>query len=143
MLCREIKPHRGDRKLSFNQVSLQMDDINKVLAKRGLLPSGKTQKFLTNQIQMYSDKYVPFLDGMLKTKATMSLDGTSITYQSPYARYHWYGLLMIGDAPKTLTDTQMKYNGASMRGPKWTERMWADKSETIVKEVNNFMKTEG
>lgn len=33
---------------------------------------------------------------------------------------------------KEQTDTDLNYNGAPMRGPKWIDRMWADKDEEII-----------
>lgn len=119
--------------------TIQTDSLNSILAKRGLLPGGEAQKFLTNRVIQISDPYVPMKNSILKTNISVAFDGTYFEYNSPYARYHWYGLKMIGSAPKQLTATPMEYNGAPMRGPKWTERAWYDHGESVLREVQLFV----
>ena len=77
---------------------------------------------------------------LLKNSAKIIDEGTAIEYNTPYARYHWFGKLMIGSKPKTLTNIDMNYRGAPMRGPKWVERAWANNMEAIIRAVERSMK---
>lgn len=125
--------------------------VEEILKERGLLPGGTVQKYLTNEVIRISDPYVPFDNGPLKNQIAVSMDGTYYDYISPYTRYHWYGKLMVDPitkkgaffnpdygfwsrpgVPKELTDKDMNYRGAPMRGPKWTIRAWADNQNQVI-----------
>lgn len=110
-----------------------MDDINTILKKRGLEPNGRTQKVLVNEIARSCDPYVPFQSGNLKNTRIIQEDG--VLYNGPYARYHYYGKVMVGRAPKKLTDADLKHHGAPMRGPFWDKRMWKDRKHIILNAI--------
>lgn len=132
------------------------DDLLKGL---GLEAGGKAQQFFTNEIMKRSDKYVPFSSGVLKGSVHPTLDFESITYTAPYVRYHWFGKLMVDPLygkgcfydPKTgrmwsrpgiekiVTDKDMKYQGAPMRGPFWFDRMWLAESEEVIQDTMRFI----
>ena len=78
--------------------------------------------------------------GNLKNTATIASDGSQIVYSQPYAHYQWYGKVMGGRAPKKYTGDDLTYNGAPMRGPRWTERMMIDKRREIENNVEQFIK---
>lgn len=118
-------------------VKVNLDSVNSILAKRGLEPGGKAQRFMTSEIYRLSMPYTPFDNNVLSTNVT--IDANSITYNSLYARYQYYGKVMAGN-PRKVTDKDIKYQGSPMRGAKWTERMIIDRSEDIVKEVEDFIK---
>ncbi|MDL2276382.1 minor capsid protein [Breznakia sp. OttesenSCG-928-G09] len=122
---------------------VHLDTSGTILAKRGLLPGGVTQKFFTNEVIRISNPYVPMMNNILATNIAIGSDGTYYEHISPYARYHWYGLLMVGPAPKQLTNIPMVYNGAPMRGPKWTERAWVDHGDSVLHAVQQFVNRGG
>lgn len=130
---------------------VDLKKAEQILKERGLLPGGEIQKFLTNEVIRISDPYVPFDNGALKNQIAIAPDATYYDYISPYARYHWYGKLMVDPitkkgaffnpnygfwsrpgVPKELTDKNMNYRGAPMRGPKWTIRAWADNKNQVI-----------
>ena len=117
-------------------------DINtkKIMAARGLGSSNKVQKYLASEVVRLSDPYVPMQQGYLKNQRQMASDGSQIVYTQPYAHYQYYGEVMAGRAPKQYTGRKLTYNGAPMRGARWTERMLADKRDEIEKNVENFIK---
>lgn len=49
-----------------------------------------------------------------------------IVYNSPYAHYHYVGLVRVGRAPKKLTDRKMSYSqlhqAGQERGSAWFDR---------------------
>ena len=117
-------------------ITANMDDVGTMLRKRGLEPSGRVQKILTSECVRYMDKYTPMSPGAgahFKNRVQVEDDGA--IYPGPYAKYHFYGKLMVGRAPKKLTNKDMVYHGAPKRGPFWDRRMWADKKSVIMDEI--------
>jgi len=123
-----------------NNIKIDVSSASKIVSKLGLGSGGRTQLFFTNELKRVSDPYVPFKQGALKNNARIVDEGTAIEYNTPYARYHWYGKLMVGPKPKTLTNSDMNYRGAPMRGPKWVERAFTSNMEAIIKAVERSMK---
>lgn len=100
-------------------IRLQMQSDEQLLRQRGLYEGGPAERFLTHEVRRLSDPYVPFLKGPLKNTA---IEGQhTITYIQPYARRWWY-----------------THKGKGLRGPRWCDRMWADRGPEIVKTVANF-----
>ena len=62
-----------------------------------------------------------------------------VQYADPKARYQYYGHVMIGRAPKTVTDIPLTYNGAPQRGSKWFERMKAKDKGSILKGAGSIV----
>lgn len=87
----------------------------------------RVQKFIDSEVLRYSDSMVPFRSGALKQSGILGtvVGHGEVAYNAPYARYHYYGKLMVGKAPKRLTGVVMSYHGAPTRGPMWFERMKA------------------
>lgn len=96
------------------KIRLQIDPVDRILLKRNLNKNGAGQRFFTHEVRRLSDPYVPFLTGLLKNTATEEVN--RITYNTPYARRQYY-----------------ENPGTGLRGPYWTERMWADRGKEIVK----------
>lgn len=119
-----------------------MVDINKskILSSRGLGASNNARKYLASEVVRLSDPYVPMQQGALKNQRQIASDGSQIVYTQPYAHYQYYGEVMAGRAPKQYTGRKLTYNGAPMRGARWTERMLADKQHEIEKNIGNFIK---
>ena len=95
----------------------------------------------------HMDKYTPMLTGALKKSPTLGTKiGTGrIEYASPYARYQYYGKLMVSSVTgspyarsgekKVLTSVDLEYNTAShpLAGPFWFERMKAEHKDEILR----------
>ena len=106
-----------------------------LLQERGLEDMGRVQKYIDSEVIRQMDPYTPFRLGTLKESPYFSTQiGSGLIVQStPYARYHYYGKVMVGPAPKQVTDIPLKYNGAPMRGAFWFERMKADHATDILR----------
>lgn len=113
-------------------INIQFDS-QQILNNRGLGADKKAQKFFTNEVFKQNQPYTPFDSGTLA--ATVDLQDDSITYKSPYAKYQYYGKVMIGKAPKEVTDKDLKYNGAPTRGAFWDKKMWGDRGNEILQGV--------
>lgn len=83
------------------------------------------QKFIDSEVLRLSDPMVPFRSGALKISGKLGtvVGEGEVSYNAPHARYHYYGELMVGRAPKRLAGRKMKYHGAPTRGALWFERM--------------------
>lgn len=138
-------------------VKVDVSDTAKILEAHGLNKGGRVQEFFTSELMRKSDPYVPYAAGALKTSARIDTNKDAIIYDTPYARYHWYGKLMVDpithkgafysptygfwsrpDVNKVLTDRNMEYNGAPLRGPRWVERCWINEKDNIIKSTEEF-----
>lgn len=106
-------------------VRIKLDGVNKILAKRGLDPQGKVQRFFTNEVARLSDPYVPFKTGALKNfQRTVLIN--QIQYNAPYAEKQYRNNKGLGK--------QGTSNGG-LRGKYWDKRMWADRGKDITESV--------
>ncbi|MCD7894591.1 MAG: minor capsid protein [Erysipelotrichaceae bacterium] len=137
------------------KITIEFDDAKTIAKNHGLTPGGSAQKFFTNELLRVSDKYTPMEVGVLKNSATIALDGTFIQYNTPYARYHWYGKLMVDqntgssyapkDTQKVLTTKDMTYYepGSSvpspLRGSYWVQRAYNDNKDTLLDSLEKFI----
>lgn len=105
----------------------------------------QAQRYIDQSCIRHMDKYTPMLTGTLIRSATFGtkIGSGRIEYASPYARYQYYGKLMVSSVTgspyarsgekKVLTSTDLIYNTAShpLAGPFWFERMKSDKKAEI------------
>jgi len=66
-----------------------------------------------------------------------------VVYNAPYARYQYYGYVMVGKAPKQLTDRRIAYHGAPKRGAYWFERMKQNHGIALIEGVRANGKLNG
>ena len=71
--------------------------------------ASKSEVFLANEILNDTDPYVPFLTGSLPQRSYV--EGDTVVYPGPYARYLYYGKVMEGPihGPKHATDKDLVY----------------------------------
>ena len=131
---------------------LDLDGLADALARRGLTPGGKVQKFIDSEVIRLCDPKVPFRTGVLKHSAiTASAIGQGlVVYATPYARYLYYGEVYGPNIPryeagelagfwsppgqkKHPTGRPLTYSGAPERGAVWFERMKAEHGEDILR----------
>ena len=101
-----------------------------IKARLGIEPNGRVQRFFTNTCYKHMDKYVPKDEGNLRTIVDIQPD--SITYESPYARYQYYGMRDDG------THVVRNYTTPGT-GPYWDKRMVSAEMKDVVKEVQNYI----
>lgn len=104
------------------------------------------QKFVDSECIRYMKPYTPFQNGVLERSAILgtTIGSGEIHQIAPYARYLYYGLLMVSSITgsafarngekKVLTNTPLKYhNKHPESGKMWFERMKADKKSVILR----------
>lgn len=118
-----------------------------LLKEKGLGDGGPVQRFVDSECIRLMGPYEPALNmGMEKSVVLGTAIGSGkIEYLSPYARYQYYGKLMVSSLTgssyaskgekKVLTDKDLIYNKSvhPLAGPYWFERMKADKKDQILK----------
>lgn len=92
----------------------------------------QAQKWLDNEALNSTAPYIPRQTGSLEQSG---ISGTKIgsgllVYNSPYARYQYYGKVMVGRAPKTVTSKNLKYyHGSHAKAG----RLWFEVSKSANK----------
>lgn len=132
-------------------VVANLDNAGTMLRRRGLEPDGRIQKMFTIRCAAEMDQYTPMQQGILKNTKVIGTD--SVTYNVPYARVMYYGVVMVDPVtgaagfmtangwrsrkgiPKIASNREFKYHGAPKRGKLWDKRMWADKKDKILNDV--------
>lgn len=105
------------------------------------------QKFIDSEVIRLMVPYTPMRNGLLMKVAVLGtkIGSGQIFYSSPYARYQYYGKVMVSSVTgsswarkgekKRLTLRQLKYDKS--RHPKaqrmWFEAMKADKKEQLLR----------
>lgn len=70
------------------KVSINLDGVRSKLSK-GAVKRG--QYALANQALADMNNYVPALDHHLRNSATIDVDGSAVSWNTPYARAQFYG----------------------------------------------------
>ena len=99
--------------------------FRKDFAARKILAFQQAQRYVDSEVLRRCDPLTPRLNGHLIQSGVRAtrLGSGMVQYNSPYARYQYYGKVMIGKAPKKITNIPLTYTGAPNRGAKWFERM--------------------
>lgn len=136
-------------------LKIEMKAPQEIILRHNLERGGKVHKFFTNACYKHMDKYVPYDEGNLRKNVSIEVD--KIIYESPYARYQYYGKLMVMDngkgayyspeygfwsdkgKKKHLTNINLHYHTAGT-GSYWDKRMVSVEADTIAKEVEDYMK---
>lgn len=111
-------------------MAVKLKPTNQIKARLGIEPNGRVQKFFTNTCYKHMDKYVPMDKGDLRTNVDVQSD--SITYESPYAEYQYYGMRQDGSAV-------VKNYTTPGTGPYWDRLMTSAEMDDVVKEVQDYI----
>lgn len=116
-------------------VKVKMQPIGTLIDNHGLGIGGEVQKFVDSEVLRLCKPYVPFRNnGLIESGDAQTVVGSGeVIYKTPYARYQYYGKVMIGSPPKQVTDIDLQYHGGGKRGAKWFERMKADHKDDILR----------
>ena len=109
---------------------VELKPTSEIKARLGLEPNGRVQKFFTNTCYKHMDKYVPRRDDNLRT--IVDVENDSITYESPYARYQYYGVREDGTH-------QVRNYTTPGTGTYWDKRMVSAEMQDVIKEVQNYV----
>lgn len=140
-------------------MSVQINSPKEVAERLGLDENGSVLAFATSRVAHYMDDFVPFKSGNLKNNKWVFTN--MITYHSVYAHYMFEGKVagpnvpiknstgaIVGwfspIKPKHYTGEDIKYHPeGTQRGAYWHEKMKSAYMDTIIKEVQDYMKLRG
>lgn len=106
---------------------------HEILNERGLSLKGPVHRLLDQEVERRCRPYVPKKTGALEASGSPSVPEVGkVCWSMPYARYQYYGRVMMGSAPKRVTGIPLKSHGGGLRGARWFERMKADCCQDIV-----------
>lgn len=111
-------------------MSVYIDSLEKIKKKLKIDENGEAQAFLTETCYKAMDKYVPKRDGNLRT--VVDLRQNTITYESDYAEYQYYG---------EREDGSHKVHNYTTpgTGPYWDKRMISADMDSVVKQVQDYI----
>lgn len=123
------------------RITVRTQPIATIVNRLGAGTSGDVQRFVTNTINRRITKYMPYRSGILATKAKLVTSPTEIEVVAPYARYQYYGKVMMGKAPRTVTSRDLQYDHTKhpLAGPFWDRRMMTAERSAISKEVQTYI----
>lgn len=130
------------------KVTVKLSSANQIINRTGFNKGGRVQQFWTTSVSRHLAPYLPFANansvGMALTRGTNYKTGL-IEVVLPYARYLYYGKVMIGPAPKKVTNKDLQYTRQArpMAGPYWERRMLSENKKTLMKELYKFVGKSG
>ena len=107
-------------------LDFKIKPTNELLARRGLQPGGRVQKYIDSEVLRYNEPYVPLLSGVLKRSGiTATVKGSGLVrYNTPYDRKAYY---------KNGGNGKEGLNNGGLRGRLWFERMKSDHKKDILR----------
>lgn len=138
-----------------SNLKVDFSSADEILKAHGFQRGGPVQQLFTSEVKRISVPYIPHDQGILTKLVTNGEYDESIIYHAPYARYHWYGKLMVSpttgsswakkNEQKILAEPSrnMKYQGAPLRGSRWVERAWIDHGQEVVEGLQRYVDAGG
>lgn len=125
------------------KVTVNMKPVNQILKEKGLTAGGDVQRFHTNNVLRRIVKYMPYRSGATieLTQAQTDINKPEIVTDTPYARYLYYGKVMVGRPPKQVTDRDLKYTRTKnpLAGPFWDRRLKAAEMPAMQADLQRYV----
>lgn len=125
------------------KVTVNMKPVNQILKEKGLTAGGDVQRFHTNNVLRRIVKYMPYRSGatIKLTQAQTDINKPEIVTDTPYARYLYYGKVMIGKPPKRVTDRGLKYTRTKnpLAGPFWDRALKAAEMPAMQADLQRYV----
>ena len=131
-------------------VKVKMNSTNKIIKDHGLNKDGRVIHFLRDDADRLMNPFIPMDNAMLRRNKTYP-SNHEIKYTSHYAKYQYYGKLMLtknGSSwakkgeKKITTSKKLKYH-TSGTGSKWDKLMMQRRKNDLIKDVENYIKSGG
>ena len=129
-------------------VKLNPEDI---LVRFGLERGGRVQQIIDQRVIDYRRRYIPASPNRIlenSAQPSTEIGSGEVIYNTPYARYQYYGHVMTDEAGRTWVgpgerkpiiheDWPLQYDTAQndLAGSYWFERMKADRLNDILEEA--------
>lgn len=133
------------------KVKVKINKTSQILKDHGLDESGRVIRYATTRADALMMPFIPGGSGGQLAKLKAYPKANEIKYISPYAKYQYYGKLMLAKngsswakkgEKKVLTSRNLKYH-TSGTGPKWDKMMMQRRGNELIKDVENYTKSGG
>lgn len=142
------------------RVKVNMKPVNRIVTRLGLNKTGDVQMQATRIINQRITRYMPYRTGALATKLKFIKSPTEIEVLGPYARYQYYGEVMMDPetraagfkdkdgqwksrrgVPKVRSGRPIQYTKTKhpLAGPFWDRRLMAAEGAQIAKELQTYV----
>lgn len=128
---------------AVGKVTVDMKPIRQILKAKGLSVSGDVQRFHTANVLRRITKYMPYRTGAT-IKLTIVQSPTSkpeIVTDAPYAKYLYYGKVMVGKPPKRPISKDLKYTKTKnpQAGPFWDRALVAAEGKALQADLQRYV----
>lgn len=123
------------------KVVAKMLTPDQIIKLKGLDSGGDVQKFHTNNVARRMMKYMPYRSGTLMKIMMLGAGYNKIKVDAPYAKYQYYGKVMVGKPPKVATDRDLQYDKTKnpLAGPFWDRRLVANEKAVMQRELQAYV----
>lgn len=149
------------------KIKVEMKPVNTIVNRLGVGKRGDVQLFLTNTVNRRITQYMPYRTGALATKSKYIKSPTEIEVVSLYARYMYYGEVMVDpvtgaagfrdkdgqwksrkNVAKVRSGRPINYHrpsdgkggaGHPLAGPFWDRALMAAEGKQIAAEVQDYV----
>lgn len=125
------------------QAYLEMNPIRRIMKDKGLTSDGSVQAFHTNNVLRRIQKYMPYRYGTLikLTIVQTDINKPEIVTAAPQAKYLFYGMKMVGRAPKHATDIPLRYTKTKnpQAGPRWDRALSINEGAALARELQRYI----
>lgn len=125
------------------KIKVKMNSASQIIRAKGLDKNGDVQKFLINDVNKRITRYIPASSAtrVLATKLKFIKSPTEIEIVAPYAKYQYYGKVMVGPLPKVATDKDLNYTKTfnQQAGPYWDRALMASEGAAITEDVQRYI----
>ena len=125
------------------KVTVNMKPINRILKDKGLSAGGDVQQFHTANVLRRIIKYMPYRTGatIKLTQAQSPISKPEIVTDALYAKYLYYGKVMVGKPPKQPTDKDLKYTKTKnpQAGPFWDRALVAAEGKAMQADLQRYV----
>lgn len=136
-------------------VKLQLLPATQIVRNKGLSKDGDVQRFHTANVLRRIIKYIPYRTGetIKVTVAQTNINKPQIVTDVPYARFLYYGVVMVGinsgsayarrGEPKRVTNRPITYTKTKNphAGPYWDRALIAAEGVAMIADLQRYVET--
>lgn len=129
------------------KVKLKINPTEQIVRDKGLAVGGDVQKFWTQNVLRRIQRYMPYRTGAtIKIMiAQTDISKPEILLDVPYGKYLFYGKVMVGKAPKSVTNRDLNYTKTKnpKAGKRWDLALKAAEMPVMRRELQNYIDRKG
>lgn len=124
-------------------IKLKMKSADQIIREKGLDKVGNAQQFHTANVLRRIKRYMPFRTGMTYKTTVVQTDihKPEIVTNVPYAQYLYHGKVMVGKAPRVVTNKDLVYMKTKNpnAGPFWDRALVAHEGKALVADLQRYI----